>query len=108
MGPGSHGNLRHRLSWVMMQPRHHNLELEMDPAGHGHLVRWSRGVRRLDRMTLVIPGPADGAGCSEFQDQGGVLWQTSGREREKRHKLIMVLAIFMHLFLYLQPCRHWM
>ena len=34
-------------------------------------------------MTLVIPGPADGAGCSEFQDQGGVLWQTSGREREK-------------------------
>lgn len=72
MGPGSHGNLRCRLSWVMMQPRHHNLELEMGPAGHGHLVRRSRGVRGLDRMTLVIPSPAGGAECSEFQDQGGI------------------------------------
>lgn len=107
MGPGSHGNLRRRLSWVMMQPRHHNLKLEMDPAGHGHLVRWSRGVRGLDRMALVIPGPAGGAEYSEFQDQGGVLWQTL-EERDKRHKLILVLVIFIHLFLYLQPCRHWM
>ena len=44
---------------------------------------------------------------SEFQDQGGVLWQTL-EERDKRHKLILVLVIFIHLFLYLQPCRHWM
>lgn len=43
----------------------------MDPAGHGHLVRWSRGVRGLDRMTLVIPGPASGAEYSEFRIKVG-------------------------------------
>lgn len=59
-------------------------------------------------MTLVIPGPASGAEYSEFQDQGGVFVADTERERDKRHKLILVLAIFGHLFLYLQPCRHWM
>ena len=33
-------------------------------------------------MTLVIPSPAGSAECSELQDQGGILWQMSGRERE--------------------------
>lgn len=76
----------------------------MYPAGRGHPVGWSRGVRGRDGITSVIPSPGGlaeaGVQCSETSarvEVGGC--GSCLGEREKRHKLTTVPAIFMHLFI---------
>lgn len=67
----------------------HNQGREMYPVGHGHPVGLSKGVRRLDRMTLAKPNPAGhaqgGLECSEtsFRVQvGGCAVVQNGDEND--------------------------
>lgn len=75
----------------------------MYPAGRGHLVGWSRGVRGRDRITSVIPSPGGlaeaGVQCSETSARVEVGGCGSCLGEREKDKLTTVPAIFMHLFI---------